>query len=273
MNTAPGRLLDTHCHLLFAQLTYPWQSEIPALAGGTFGLSERGGGQILFMESGATNYKAEARLVAGLVRQGLLLGQVAACRPEDDDFDSWLDECSTLGVKGVRRVLHVEPDGLCAVTGFRRNIKRLGTIGLPFDLCVQARQLDLAADLAQDCEGVTFVLDHCGLPDIAGGAFDPWAKGLARIASCPNVICKFSGFAGYCGPRNANAATLRPWADHVLRCFGADRIMWGSDWPLVNISLPLDGWTALTAKLLAGLSQFEQAQIGHLTARRVYRLT
>lgn len=266
-------MLDTHCHLLLPGLVYPWQASIPALAGQRFGLSERGPGHILFMESGATDYRAEARLVAGLVRQGLLLGQVAGCRPEDDGFDDWLTECASLGVKGLRRVLHVEPDALSQTAHFRRNLKRMGAVGLPFDLCVHARQLDLATDLAQDCDGVTFVLDHCGLPDIAGGAFDPWAKGLARIAALPNVVCKFSGFAGYAGAENANVATLRPWADHVLHCFGPARMLWGSDWPLVNISTSLAGWQGLTAALLSGLTDDEQAQIGQLTARRVYGLT
>ena len=85
------------------------------------------------METGVddADYQAEARLVAGMVGQSGLLGQVASCRPEEDaGFEAWLDECEGLQVHGFRRILHVMPDELSQTPTFRRNLARIGARGL-----------------------------------------------------------------------------------------------------------------------------------------------
>ena len=113
--------IDTHLHLIYrGELGYGWTAGIPALAEGDFTLEDyaglaqgRGIAGALFMEAGVDDgdFQAEARLIAGLVGRHGLLGQIAACRPEDDaGFDAWLDECAGLHVKGFRRILHVMPD-------------------------------------------------------------------------------------------------------------------------------------------------------------------
>jgi len=227
------------------------------------------------METGVddADYQAEARLAAGLVGAGGVLGQIAACRPEEDaGFEAWLDECEGLGVRGFRRILHVMPDALSQTEGFRRNLRRIGARGRVFDLCMLARQLPLAADLARACPDQMLVLDHCGVPDIAGGAFDVWADGITAMARYPHVVVKLSGVTAYCAPGTATVETLRPWFDHVLAAFGPDRMLWGSDWPVVDLGAGLPGWIAMTEALLAPLSGAERDNICHATARRVYGL-
>lgn len=275
--------IDTHLHLIARdKLGYGWTAGIPALATGDFTYADylaltagRGVVGAVFMETGVddADYQAEARLVAGMVGQGGLLGQIASCRPEDDDgFDAWLDECEGLHVHGFRRILHVMPDGLSQTPTFRRNLARIGARGRAFDVCVLARQLPIALDLAKACPNQPLVLDHCGVPDIAGQAFDDWAKGITALAALPHVHVKLSGITAYCAPGTATRATLQPWVDHILNTFGPARMLWGGDWPVVNLGVGLPDWIALTCELLQGLSQSEQDQIGHDTARRVYRL-
>lgn len=274
--------LDTHQHLIYRDhLRYGWTAGIPALAQGDFTLEDyaaltagQGITGTLFMEAGVddADYQAEARFIAGKIG-GALLGQIASCRPEvDAGFDAWLAECDALGVKGFRRILHVMPDDLSRTETFRRNLRKIGARGLPFDLCVLARQHGLALELLRACDDQIFVLDHCGVPDIAGGGFAPWAASLRALAAHPNLYCKLSGITAYCAPGQGEAADLAPWVAHVLECFGPKRMVWGSDWPVANLGAGLPKWLDQSRALLAPLSPDETAAITQQTARRVYGL-
>lgn len=274
-------LIDTHQHLIYRdRFSYGWTAGIPALAAGDFTLEDyqklatgRGVVGTIFMEAGVddADYQDEARFVAGLVGSHGLLGQIASCRPEaDEGFDAWLEECSGLGVVGFRRILHVMPDELSRSSLFRANLRKIGAADLSFDVCVLARQLPIAAELARACDSQRLVLNHCGVPDIAGGAFETWAAGIDMLAGLPHVSVKLSGISAYCAPGTSTAETLRPWVDHVLDRFGASRLVWGGDWPVVNLGSGLPEWIAITNRLLAGLSPQERAAIGSENARSIY---
>ncbi len=275
--------IDTHQHLIWRdRFGYGWTAGIPALAEGDFTpeiyRAETGDLGILgtvFMECAVdeADYQAEARYVAGRVGKDGLLGLIASCRPETDaGFDAWLEECGDLGVNGFRRVLHVVPDDLSQTETFRANLRKIGRRGLAFDLCFAARQLPIAEDLARACDDQPLVLDHCGVPDIAGGAFDDWARAITRLAALPHMQVKLSGISAYCAPGTASVEVLRPWVDHVLASFGPGRVVWGSDWPVVLLGSGLTDWIAMSRALLAGLSPEDQAAIGQDNARRIYRL-
>ena len=212
-------------------------------------------------------------MVAGLVGRDGMLGQIASCRPETDaGFDAWLEECSGLHVVGFRRILHEISDDVSQTATFRCNLAKIGKRGLPFDLCFLARQLGVAKALAMECDDQVLVLDHCGVPDIAGGAFEDWAVGITALAALPHVMCKLSGITRYCAPGTASVALLQPWVDHVIGSFGPDRVLWGGDWPVVNLGVGLPVWIDMTRALIAGLTVAEQTAIGSGTARRVYGL-
>ena len=277
------QLIDTHQHLILRdQIGYAWTAGVPQLAQGDFGLPDylkltAGLGIVgtVFMETGVddADYQTEARLVAGLVGTGAMLGQIASCRPEiDAGFDDWQAECRGLNVVGFRRILHEISDDTSQSLVFRRNLRKIGAAGLAFDLCFLARQLPLAADLARTCDNQILVLDHCGVPDIAAGTFDEWAMGINALAAFPHVFIKLSGITRYCAPGTASVAVLQPWVDHVIARFGPKRVLWGGDWPVVNLGSGLPAWIAMTQALLAGLTQAEQDAIAHGTARKVYQL-
>ena len=270
--------LDTHQHLILrGALGYSWADEIPALAGRDFDAADYAGlveglgvcGTI-FMETGVdeADYRAEARLVSAMVGTGGMLGQIASCRPEvAAGFEEWLEECRGLGVVGFRRITHVVQDGVSQTATFRANVARIGAAGWPVDLCFLARQLGLCEALVRACPDVRFVLDHCGTPDIAGGDFDAWRAGMARLAALPNLWVKLSGVTAYAG---GDMGLVRPYVEEVLRLFGPARMVWGGDWPVVGLGASLPGWIAMTRGLLAGLSEDERALIGHLNARSLY---
>ncbi len=277
--------IDTHQHLVLRdRLGYTWTKQIEALASGDFtmadyrALSEGSGiSGSLYMETSVDegDWQSEARIVAKLIDDpaNLMLGQIASCRPETDQgFGDWLDECATLHVRGFRRVLHVMPDDLSASQVFRANITEMGRRDLTFDLCVLARQLPIAYNLAATCDGTEMVLNHCGVPDIAGGQFASWASGISAFAALDHVVCKLSGITPYCAPDSATLATLSPWVDHIFQVFGPERVLWGADWPVVNLGTGLKEWMALTHSFLRGLSISEQEAVAHGTAERVYGL-
>lgn len=275
-------LIDTHQHLILREkLGYAWTTGVPALQGDftpeDYARLVAGKGVIgtVFMETGVddADYKVEARLIAGLVAKGGMLAQIASCRPEiDAGFDDWLEECRGLSVVGFRRLLHVVDDAMSQSEGFRRNIRKIGAAGYTYDMVFHARQLRIAADLAQACPDQALVLDHCGNPDVAGDGFDIWLSGLKRMALLPHVWLKFSGITVNCAAGAASAAVLQRYTDAMLEVFGPARMIWGGDWPVVDLAVGLPAWITLSRALLAGLSANEQAMIGHQNARRVYGL-
>ena len=278
------KLLDTHLHLIHRdRFRYDWTAEVPPLAEGDFTLADYralAGDEVdraVFMEVDvpAEQLQDEARFIASLARDpgNRLAGLIAACRPEaEEGFEAWIEEAAGLGAVGFRRVLHVVPDDVSQSATFRQNVARIGARGLAFDMCFLARQLPLAVELARACPDTRLVLDHCGVPDIAGGAFEEWRTGLRAVAECDNVVCKLSGITAYCGEGQATYETVRPWVDEVLDAFGPERICWGSDWPVVNLGAGLPGWLEITGRILSQLSASEAAAIADGTARRVYRL-
>lgn len=279
-------LLDTHQHLFYRDVAgYGWADGIPPLATGDFTLADYAGlvkglgvGGTLFMETGVddADYQAETRFVHGLMQApGTgVKGIIASCRPEDDDgFDAWLDETLAMGVAGYRRILHVMPDELSQSDTFRRNLRKIGDAGKVFDLCFLSRQLPIAAELAAACANTRLVLNHCGVPDIAGGGLDPWRADMTALAALPNVTCKLSGLMAYCAPDAMTAEAIAPYVDHVLEVFGPDRMLWGGDWPVVDLAKGLPEWIAVTREILGKLSQAEATAIANGTAQSVYRVS
>lgn len=279
------QLIDTHQHLILRdKLGYGWTEGITELAGdftpADYAALVDGRAVIgtVFMETGVdeADYRAEARLVAGMIGQGddlPMLGQIAACRPETDTgFDAWVEECADLGVVGFRRLMQTMPNEMSTTDAYRRNIRIVGAAGMTIDLCCMARQIDIAADLVRACPNVAFVLDHCGTNNMAAGEFFAWRDRMALLAELPNVHVKFSGITAYvpvdAGPDDPVAAV----ADAVLGLFGPARLIWGGDWPVVDLGVGLPGWIDLSARFLADLSADEQALIGHANARTFYNL-
>jgi predicted TIM-barrel fold metal-dependent hydrolase len=276
-------LLDTHQHLIYPDRAgYQWTDDIPALAHRAFHLGQyreltggAGIGGSIFMEAGVddADYRAETRFVAGLAADpaNRILGLIASCRPETTaGYDAWLDECADLPVLGFRRILHVVDDDMSRSDTFRANVRKLGARGSSFDMCFLARKLPIALELAQACDNTRLIVNHCGVPDIAGGGLDSWRRDIAALAALPNTFCKISGVMAYCAPGTASLDTVRPYLDHVLACFGADRLVWGSDWPVVNMGGGIGAWLTATRAFMADLSTDEAAAIAHGTAQTVY---
>lgn len=277
-------LVDTHLHLIDqSRLDYPWLSGAPALnrdflyAEYARDALRSGITDVLHMEVDVApgRISDEIEFVRAQSKQpgNLLRGAVSACRPEEQGFAALLDR--TLAdpfVKGFRRILHTVSDDISQGALFRQNVKRLSGTRLTFDICMFPRQQPLALALATLAPEVTFILDHCGVPDIKDGDFDAWKRGISELAARPNLIAKISGIVAYADSGTWTAETLRPYVEHIIDCFGWERVVWGSDWPVCTLGGGLLAWVAATHAVLSGCSNDERDSLYWKNADRIWKL-
>jgi L-fuconolactonase len=170
---------------------------------------------------------------------------------------------------GIRHPVLTEPDaGWLARPAVLRGLRALAAAGLSFDIVALPQQLPAAVTAAQSVPELPMVLDHLGGPPVGSGEDGPWAAAIRRLAALPNVTCKLSG--AHTTP--ARASDLRPYYETVLAAFGADRLMFGSDWPVSTLAAPYGQVCDLYQELTAQLSPAERDAIFDRTARRVYQL-
>jgi predicted TIM-barrel fold metal-dependent hydrolase len=213
----------------------------------------------------------ETAFVSELDRR--VTGVIAPCRPEAPDFPAYIERIAAQPkLRGLRRVLHVQPDATAQAPIFAENLRRLAAHHLTFDFCVQAGQLPIAIDLARQCPGVRFVLDHCGNPNVKAREREPWRSRIRELAALVNVACKISGIVTNADPERWTADDLRPYVEHVIECFGWDRVVWGSDWPVCTMATDLSRWMEATQEIVSGASESERARLMGGNAQRIYRL-
>jgi L-fuconolactonase len=181
---------------------------------------------------------------------------------------SYLERLVALGprVKGVRRLIQSEPDAafpLRLVEGLRL----LARYDLSFDICIKHHQLGRTVEMVRACPETSFILDHLGKPDVAAGLLEPWRSDISALADLPNVVCKLSGLVTEADHQRWTPTDLAPYVSHVLAAFGPERVLFGSDWPVITHAASYVRWVDTLATLAPG-----QEQLWSANARRVYRL-
>lgn len=270
------KIIDTHQHLWdLSKLSYSWTAN-KAILNRSFliedyraALSDHDVIQTVFVEADVDEQFMldEARWASSYAD-----GIVAACRPERDDFQTHIEQLTSIpNLKGVRRILHTAPDELSQNELFREHIRSLETYGLTFDLCVLARQLPVAIELVKNCPNVNFILDHCGNPDIKNRDYREWNRNLEEIAALPNMIgCKISGIVVNTDIKNWNSEDLRPSINHVLTTFGWNRVMFGSDWPVCTLASSAKRWVDTLLLLVQDANEADKRKLFEENARRIY---
>lgn len=143
---------------------------------------------------------------------------------------------------------------------------------LVLDALIRPHHLSRISIIADRHPDLTIVVDHAAKPDIdAPEAFSFWQHELTEIAKRPNVSCKFSGLVTEAA-LHAERDQFQPYVDTLFDAFGEDRLLWGSDWPVVNLRTDYNGWIALSEALLASRSDTARSAIYGENAYRIYRL-
>ena len=278
-------IIDTHLHVWDPKLLrYPWLDDIPLLnkpylledydrACGPVAVEKM---VFLQAEVDFAQFQEEADWVDSLAeRDGRLQGIVPWAPLETGEAArSALERMSANPrIKGVRRIIQFERDiEFCLQPSFIEGVQLLPQYGLSFDICIIHYQIANTIKMVAQCPNVQFILDHIGKPDIKNGVLDPWRAGIKTLSEFPNVSCKISGLVTEADHQHWTKQQLKPYIDHVIDCFGFDRVMYGGDWPVAYQATEYPHWVETLEWALAGCSEDELRKLFHDNAAAFYRL-
>lgn len=175
-------------------------------------------------------------------------------------------------IKGWRHVLQAESDDFILDPTFIDGIKQLKNYNYTYDLLCYHNQLESIIKMVNQIPDQPFVLDHCGKPDVKSQELKTWASNIKILAENPNVHCKVSGLLAEADWKNWTENELFNCFDIVFKHFGADRIMYGSDWPVMLISRPYQDWFNLVNKYTDQFNSEEKKLIFSDNAKTFYKL-
>lgn len=174
---------------------------------------------------------------------------------------------------GVRHILQSEPDDRFMLQPeFLRGIGALEEFNLTYDILIYPHHLSVAAEFVRHFPRQRFVLDHLAKPLIKSGALHPWSKDLRELAQLQNVFCKLSGLATEADWKNWKPEHIQPYLDIALECFGPERLMIGSDWPVCTVAGSYSQVMNLVIEYLSKYPQDVQRAILGGNAERFWKL-
>jgi predicted TIM-barrel fold metal-dependent hydrolase len=280
-------IIDAHVHLWEPSARrYPWIAAGSALdrafRGSDFqeavGMAPVAG--CIVVEAGVASGQEVAEIewvvLEGNVPPGLHGIVASAPLERGTEARSFLDSLRRFAplIKGVRRNLQDEPDpAFCLQPAFVEGVQLLAKFDWAFDLCIRAQHLPAVTALVQRCPDIRFVLDHLGKPPIREHQLDPWRDHLAALAALPNVACKISGMVTEADLADWLPENLALYVAHALAAFGSDRVLFGSDWPVVTLASSYRRWVETLAALTAQLSLEERRKLWGENAQHWYRVT
>jgi L-fuconolactonase len=191
----------------------------------------------------------------------------------ESNFPDLLDRFSTdPALRGLRHVVQAEPRGFLNGPAFNEGIARLRRHGLVYDILIVPRQLEEATRFVDRHPDQVFVLDHLAKPDILHAEMATWKAAITELSRRSNVSCKISGMVTEADRSSWTPAQLQPYFDVALHAFGPQRMMIGTDWPVLTVGCGYGQWWETVEGWSKELSRSEQDAILGDTAQRVYRL-
>jgi L-fuconolactonase len=189
-----------------------------------------------------------------------------------DDVDASVEQLlAHPRLAGIRHIVQSERDDRFLLDpAFGRGIAALGRAGLPYDILIYPRHLPVAAEFVSRFPAQTFVLDHLAKPEIRTGAIDEWARDLRRLAGAPNVWCKLSGLVTEADWQAWTPEQIDPYLDVAFDCFGAGRLIAGSDWPVCTVAADYSRTMAVVRDYLGQFRSQEREAVLGGNARSVY---
>jgi L-fuconolactonase len=176
-------------------------------------------------------------------------------------------------VKGIRRMIEFENDiDFCLRPDFVKGVKILADYNFSFDININHSQIANTIKLVKQCPNTRFMLDHAGKPDIKNNIFDSWQKEIKELSTFQNVYCKLSHLVNKAGENNCNAETLKPYITHVIDCFGFDRVVFASDWPICNLVSDISSWFNALELALGNITHEESYKLFYKNAEDFYRV-
>jgi len=171
---------------------------------------------------------------------------------------------------GLRPMLEmIEDDDWMLDTKLTAGLHAMAACGLTFDALIRPRHLPRLKRFLERYPDLPVVIDHAAKPDIAGREIDAWARDMREVAANSDACVKLSGMATEAEP-DWDRNSLEPYVEVLFEGFGAERIMWGSDWPVLNVAGDYAGWRRTSDELAAALTAPEREWIFGRTAATFY---
>ena len=223
----------------------------------------------------ASNSVAESRWLLNLADENsFIAGVVGWVDLMSSSVDAQLDELTAHPkFKGVRHLVESEPDDNWLVQpAVLSGLRQLSRYTLSYDLLVHTRHLKFVPQVVESVPELAFVIDHLAKPPIAKNEIKEWSQALKPLASYPDVHCKLSGLVTEANWTSWKLDDLRPYVEHALELFGADRLMFGSDYPVCLLAASYDRVLDAFQEILEPLSDVDREKIFSNNAAKFYRL-
>ncbi|HMU46029.1 MAG TPA: amidohydrolase family protein [Chitinophagaceae bacterium] len=175
-------------------------------------------------------------------------------------------------IKGWRHIVQSEEDDFMYQDAFRNGITALQTYNYTYDILIYHPQLKAAVDLVIAFPEQEFIIDHCAKPGIREKKIEEWKIYIKEVAQNPNVNCKLSGLLTEAAWKNWTPAQFYPYLDVVFEAFGTDRLLYGSDWPVLLLSGAYVQWKSLLGKYMENFKEEDRLKIFGLNAIQFYNL-
>lgn len=175
-------------------------------------------------------------------------------------------------IKGWRHVVQGEPDDFLLRPAFQKGVRALQPYDYTYDVLIYPRQLKAAVEFVSKFPDQKLVIDHCAKPEIAARKIDEWADLMKEIAGNPNVYCKLSGLFTEAKWKHWSPGEFYPYLDVVFDCFGVDRLMFGSDWPVMLVSGMYVQWKSLLLKYMEDYKLEDKEKVFSTNAIEFYDL-
>ena len=175
-------------------------------------------------------------------------------------------------IKGYRHIAQSEPVDFFSRPEFRRGIAALQARGLTYDILVYPPHLPSVIEMVRDFPEQRFVLDHCGKPVIRKGQLEDWKRDITELARNSNVYCKLSGLFTEAEWKEWSPGDFYPYLDVVFQAFGTDRLMFGTDWPVILLSGMYVQWKSLLEKYMENMHEEQRQNVFGENAARFYGL-
>jgi L-fuconolactonase len=176
-------------------------------------------------------------------------------------------------VKGFRHIVQAEPAGFLKNKNFLEGIGLLRKYNFTYDILVYENQLQEVIQFVKKFPGQKFMIDHCAKPNVKLKSVDAWKKAIEEIAGFDNVYCKLSGLTTEADWTSWKEEDFYPYFDCVTKAFGTARLVFGSDWPVVNISGGYLIWKNLVENYMRNFSAEDNEKVFKKNAIEFYNLS
>ena len=192
---------------------------------------------------------------------------------QDENIEKRLEYFSQFPIiKGWRHIVQAEPDNFLQRKNFQLGMQALSGFNYTYDLLISNKQLKESLEFVSKFPQQKIIIDHCAKPDIKNKGIADWKMYMKEIAGYPNVYCKLSGLITETKWKEWTAAVFYPYLDTVFELFGTGRLLFGSDWPVMQLSGNYQQWKNLLEKYMQNYSSADREKIYGLNAVQFYNL-